>query len=109
MGIKKVCDAIAFRLLVFSSMTFYSATFTESQHAFTESQQAFTESEQALVESQQAFTESQQALTESQAVFALLLVLLPQEANEIAVNATNKNTNFFIFFVFSLLYNCAFF
>lgn len=71
-----------------------------------ESQQAFTESaQQCFVESEQVFTESLQALApqhSSTAAFSvwLLAALLPQEAKETATNATNKNTNFFIFFVF---------
>ena len=85
----------------------YSATFVESQQALTESaQQALTESaQQCFVESAQAFTESLQALApqhSSTAAFSvwLLAALLPQEAKETATKATNKNTNFFIFFVF---------
>ena len=106
--IKKVCHAFAFRLSFFL-ITFwdYSATFVESQQALTESaQQALTESaQQCFVESAQAFTESLQALApqhSSTAAFSvwLLAALLPQEAKETATKATNKNTNFFIFFVF---------
>lgn len=85
----------------------YSATFVESQQAFTESLQACacSLSQQALTESLQACvcSLSQQALTESQTastVSAFLAALFPQEAKDTAANATNKNTNFFIFFAF---------
>jgi hypothetical protein len=40
----------------------------------------------------------QQTLTESQVSVALLLVLFPHEANDIATIVANKNNNFFICF-----------
>lgn len=67
--------------------------FTQAESHFTESHA--TES-QATTESH--FAESQQTEVESQA--ALFAVLLPQEAKEIAANAANTNTKFFIFFSF---------
>ena len=89
---------IDIRLYFYFNLPNYSATFVESQQAFTESLQAFTESLQACAcsLSQQAFAESQTAST----VSAFFAALFPQEAKDTAANATNKNTNFFIFFTF---------
>jgi hypothetical protein len=68
----------------------YSATFVESQVAWLWSQQA-VESVAALVS-----TATESALS----AVALLAALLPHDANEIAANAANANTNFFIFLPF---------
>ena len=82
---------IDIRLYFYFNLPNYSATFVESQQAFTESLQAC-----ACSLSQQAFAESQTAST----VSAFFAALFPQEAKDTAANATNKNTNFFIFFTF---------
>ena len=101
MGIETKKSLPCFRIQTFllNNLLDYSATFVESQQAFAESAQ------QCFVESAQAFTESLQALAPqhcSTAAFSvwLLAALLPQEAKDTAINATNKNTKFFIFFVF---------
>ena len=71
-------------------------------HAFVESQAAESP-QQVLVESQAgvAYSITVAATTESDATSSELEALLPpQDAKDTAANATNKNTNFFIFFCF---------
>lgn len=66
-------------------------------------QQAWVES--AQTESQVSFTTS--TTTESTVSVWLFAALLPHDAKDTATNAANKNTNFFIFFVFKV-YNTLF-
>ena len=71
----------------------YSATTAESAQTAAESQTTAAESTTGAASSTTA-TESESDAT------SLLAALFPQEAKETAANATNKNTNFFIFFAF---------
>ena len=95
-GIKKVCRLC---LQTFNSLTFvrsanYSATTVEVESV--ESAAAFKESPATGAASSTTVASTD---AESDA-FSELAALLPQDAKDTAANATNKNTNFFIFFCF---------
>jgi len=77
------------QVLIFLVISDYSATFVESLHAAVESQHA--------VESAATVSTVVVSATFSADLFA---ALFPHEAKEIAANAANANTNFFIFLPF---------
>ena len=89
MDIKKVCR-LGYRLSILSIVRDYSATTAES----------FAAESATAVESTTGAASSTVSTAAESAAVSLLAALLPQEAKDTAANATNKNTNFFIFFCF---------
>ena len=53
-----------------------------------------------VVRNYSATTAAESTAAVESTVDSLLAALLPQDAKDTAANATNKNTNFFIFFAF---------
>ena len=94
-GIKKKSE-YAFacaRLSILSNVVRnYSAT--------TAAESTAAESATTAVESTTGAASSTVSTAAESAASSLLAALLPQDAKDTAANATNKNTNFFIFFAF---------
>ena len=90
MEIKKSGNALAPRLSILSNVRLdYSATTAESVAA-----------ESTAAESATTGVASSTTVAVESTFASLLAALFPQEAKDTAANATNKNTNFFIFFAF---------
>ena len=89
--IKKVC-----RL----SLQTFNSLFVVRDYSATAAESAAVESAATAVESTAGAASSTVSTVVESAAASLLAALFPQEAKDTAAKATNKNTNFFIFFCF---------